>query len=150
MNTDPSRVTAPPWTAHPPAVRSPCGAQVAPDQVRMNRIGRAWRASTGAVSPTRRAAASPTAAGGGGGSDPSCWPAGLLSPSSPSRSRVPQPRREDRAQGGYVTLFVLAIAAVIFLALGSALQANSCLRDANRRQAQQLQARAAEIAVRPQ
>lgn len=54
-----------------------------------------------------------------------------------------------RGQGGYITLFVLCIAAAIFLAVGGAMQANCYLRDANRRQARQLQARAAEIPVRP-
>jgi heme exporter protein D len=61
---------------------------------------------------------------------------------------TPGARRFPR-EGGYITFFVLSIAAAIFLALGAAMQANACLRDANRRQAQQLQARAAEITVRP-
>ena len=65
------------------------------------------------------------------------------------RGRSTRSSPQFRREGGYVTLFVLAIAAAIFLALGSAMQANSCLRAANRRQAQQLQARAAEIPVRP-
>jgi heme exporter protein D len=50
---------------------------------------------------------------------------------------------------GYITLFVLALAALVFLALGTALETNACLHEWNRRQAAQLQARAAEIAVRP-
>jgi hypothetical protein len=57
--------------------------------------------------------------------------------------------RRGTREGGYITIFVLVIAAAIFLALGAAMQANSCLRDANRRQAGQLQARAAEIPLRP-
>ena len=50
---------------------------------------------------------------------------------------------------GYVTLFVLGLAATVFLALAGAMQTNRCLQDANRRQAQQLQVRAATVTVRP-
>ena len=62
--------------------------------------------------------------------------------------RTRHPGQARSREGGYVTLFVLCIATAIFLALGSAMQANSCLRDANRRQAQGLQTRAAGIGVR--
>ncbi len=148
MNTDPSRVKVPPWTAHPPAVRSPCGR---------------WARSKAASS--RRSPKSPVVAGTRYPTATAVRPSFGLpvarhrfepcpQPAAPCRGGLYRRRPQSVAnvgarEGGYVTLFVLAIAAAIFLALGSALQANSCLRDANRRQAQQLQARAAEITVRP-
>ena len=84
-----------------------------------------------ATAPLRTAHGPPRRLGGGRGRPA---PYSRQSPrGGPAAGKPPQLRRE----GGYVTFFVLAIAASIFLALGSAMQANSCLREANRRQAQQ-------------
>jgi len=62
-------------------------------------------------------------------------------------SRTPPPG--GRGERGYITLFVLAIAAAAFMAVAVAMQTNRCLRESNRRQAGLLQARAAAVSVRP-
>jgi hypothetical protein len=63
--------------------------------------------------------------------------------------RTPRHLPVKRRQRGYITVFVLSLAALVFLALGTALGTNSCLHEWNRRQAAQLQNRAAEIVVAP-
>lgn len=57
-----------------------------------------------------------------------------------------QARRNER---GYVTLFVLAIALGLFLALGTAFQAVSFLHQATTRQAAKLQMRATSLTIAP-
>lgn len=59
------------------------------------------------------------------------------------------PSQRRRGERGYVTLFILGIAAAVFMAVAGALQANRLLQESNRRQAGRLQARAALVAVRP-
>lgn len=81
--------------------------------------------------------------GAGAGSPPApavAWPAR-------GRPALRSPRR--RGERGYITLFILSLAAAAFLAVAGALQTNRCLQEWNRRHAQQLQARAAEIAIQP-
>ncbi len=59
------------------------------------------------------------------------------------------PSQRRRGERGYVTLFILGIAAAVYMAVAGALQANRFLQESNRRQAGLLQARAATVAVRP-
>ncbi len=53
-----------------------------------------------------------------------------------------------RREAGFASLFVLALAASVFLALSAALQANRSLRDLNKRQADEIQARANTLRLR--
>lgn len=59
------------------------------------------------------------------------------------------PSRRWRGERGYVTLFILGIAAAAYMAVAGALQTNRFLQESNRRQAGLLQVRAATVAVRP-
>ena len=59
------------------------------------------------------------------------------------------PPDRDPRQRGYVTLFIVAIAAAAFLALAGAMQTNACLREWNRRMHHEVQERAAVIPVNP-
>ena len=55
-------------------------------------------------------------------------------------------RRHER---GYVTIFILGLATTIFMVIAGTLQTHRTLRAWNQRHAEQLQERAATIAIKP-